>query len=103
VTPLDIDPAAVALCDIPATLAAIAALQTALAARLMTAPAAAPAPQANDGEDSMLTVEEVAAKLRCSTKKIYRLTKKVSFARTVGSGWLFSRAGLEKWLTRQKA
>jgi excisionase family DNA binding protein len=102
-TPLpNFDPASLPAEQIPAAVAVIGGWLTQLAARQM-APVAAPAPQANDGEDSMLTVEEVAAKLRCSTKKIYRLAKKVSFARKVGSGWLFSRAGLEKWLTRQKA
>jgi excisionase family DNA binding protein len=87
--------------QIPAAIAAFAAWQSQLAARLLAAPA--PAPQANDGEDSMLTVEEVAAKLRCSTKSIYRRAKKLPFAHRNGSrSWLFSEQGLKKWLARQR-
>lgn len=101
--PLDIDPAAVALCDIPATLAALAALQTALAARLMTAEPA-PSPVAPATVDRMLTVKELAERLRCSVKTIYRRVEagKLPFARRNGHGWLFSEAGLSKWLARQK-
>jgi excisionase family DNA binding protein len=85
--------------EIPAALSTLAAWQSQLAARLM-APESAPVvtPEA----DRMLTVEEVAERLRCSTKKIYRLAPKVQWARKVGAGWLFSRNGLEKWLTRQR-
>ena len=86
--------------EIPVMLGAIATLQAQLMMRLTHL--SAPAPQASDGDDPMLTVEEVAEKLRCSTKKIYRLAPKVQWARKVGAGWLFSRNGLEKWLARQR-
>jgi excisionase family DNA binding protein len=81
----------------------IAAVIAALAARLLAEPEESAAPASPTSEpEKMLTVEEVAERLRCSTKKIYRLAPKVQWARKVGAGWLFSRNGLENWLTRQK-
>ena len=52
----------------------------------------------------MLTVKEVAERLRCSAKTIYRRVEagELPFARRNGHGWLFSEAGLNKWLARQK-
>jgi excisionase family DNA binding protein len=104
VMPLDLDPAGVALCDIPATLTALAALQTALAARLMAAlPALTPAAPAT--VDKMLTVKEVAERLRCSIKTVYRRVEKheFPFACHNGSrGWIFSEQGLTKWLACQR-
>jgi hypothetical protein len=64
--PLDLDPSAIPIKQIPAALSALAALQSALAARLMMAPPAAPT---SDGDkDNLLTVRECAQRLRRSTK-----------------------------------
>jgi hypothetical protein len=99
--PLDLDIEGIALADIPAALTRLAAAQSALAARLMMAPAAAPSPAPT--VDRMLTVEEVAERLRCSTKSIYRRAKGFPFARRNGvRGWIFSDQGLTKWLARQR-
>jgi excisionase family DNA binding protein len=100
----EFDPLSVPIGDIPATLAALAALQTALAARLM---AASPAPTAvaPAAVDKMLTVKEVADRLRCSMKTVYRRVEKneFPFARHNGSrGWIFSEQGLTKWLAHQR-
>jgi predicted DNA-binding transcriptional regulator AlpA len=100
------DPLTVPPAEIPAALASLAAeqgrlaaQQSALAARLMGVPAATPTPAA----DRMLTVEEVAERLRCSTKSIYRRAKDFPFARRNGArAWIFSEQGLTKWLARQR-
>ena len=95
----DIETAAVG--DIPALLVQLAGLQTALAARLMAAPA--PATTA-DADDEWLTVLEAAKFLRCSPKTLYRRAKQMSSCcRRNGRTLLFSKAGLSKWLSRQKA
>jgi predicted DNA-binding transcriptional regulator AlpA len=91
----------VAAADIPALLIQLAGLQTALAARLlaMPAPAATPTPAA----DRMLTVKEVAERLRCSVKSVYRRVDTFPFARRNGGrAWIFSEQGLTKWLARQR-
>ena len=105
---LHIDPASIPAGDIPAALSALAALQAALAARLMTLGAPVKigpengATMAGDS-DAMLTVSEAAARLRRSTKWIYKRCKTLSFARRLGPrSWVFSSAGLERWLARQK-
>lgn len=98
---LHIDPASIPAGEIPAVLSALAALQAALAARLMT-PAAQVKVGADDS-DTLLTVEETAARLRRSTKWVYRRVKNLPFARRLGPrSWVFSSAGLEKWIARQK-
>ena len=102
--PLDLDPSAVAVSEIPATLAALAALQTALVTRLMTEPKM-PAPAAPSVVDRMLTVREVAERLRCSVKTVYRRVERneFPFAHHNGSrGWIFSEQGMTKWLARQR-
>lgn len=98
---LELDIEGVALAEIPAALTRLAAAQSALAARLMMAPAPAAPPTA--AADRMLTVEEVAERLRCSTKSIYRRAKGFPFARRNGArAWIFSEQGLTKWLARQR-
>ena len=99
-TPRDIDPAAIALADIPAALTQLAAVQTALAARLMAAPA--PAPQTDDG-DTMLTTEEAAALLRRSPRWIYRNAHKLSFVKRLSArSMLHSKKGVERYLASRR-
>jgi len=86
--------------------ARIPALIAALAARLLAEPeeSVAAEPAASDA-DRMLTVKEVADRLRCSVKTVYRRVEKKEFpfARHNGSrGWIFSEQGLTKWLARQR-
>jgi predicted DNA-binding transcriptional regulator AlpA len=101
-TSLDLDPSAIPISQIPAALSALAALQSALAARLMIAPAAAPASDVD--KDNLLTVRECAQRLRRSTKWVYRRTKPLPFARCLGPhSWVFSEKGMEKWLAQRRA
>ncbi len=108
---LDLD--SIELAEIPAMLAGLAALQTSLVARLMAAPPAAlhqvngartPA-GSGDGDDMLLTAAEVAAKLRRNIKFVYRHAPSWPFSRRLAESrsWVFLKAGLEKWLSRQKA
>lgn len=83
-----------------------AAVQSTLAAALVSAPAAssgngATAPAADD--DQMLTVDEAAKLLRRSRRWFYRRAKSLPFIRrTSARSLLVSRAGLQKWLERQR-
>lgn len=49
----------------------------------------------------LLTVEEVAALLRCSTRTLYAQAKKgrIPGAIRVGSLWRFNRQALENWMS----
>ena len=84
----------------------IAAVIAALAARLLAEPeesAPAPATTAN-ADEQWLTALEAAEFLRCSPKTLYRRAKQMSSCcRRNGRTLLFSKAGLSKWLSRQKA
>jgi hypothetical protein len=98
----NLDVASIPAEGIPAALTALAAVQTALAARLMTPPA--PQVTGSDlAEDEMLTVQEVAQRLRRSPKWVYRRCNALPFARRLDNrSWVFSQKGLERWLARQK-
>jgi len=101
--PFDFDVATIPIAQIPAMLAHLAALQSALAARLMTKPLplVSEATATPDVEDRFLTVEEVAQRVRRSTKWVYRRVKNLPFARQLGPcSWVFSQRGLDKWLAR---
>lgn len=88
--------------EIPAALAALSAWQSQLIARLMTS-GSVPAPAMTPVADRMLTVKEVAERLRCSTKSVYRRVDTFPFARRNGGrAWIFSEQGLTKWLARQR-
>ena len=98
-----LDAGSIPVDQIPAAMAALAALQTQLCARLMT-PGQEPQPGPAAEPDVMLKVDEVAARVRKSTKWVYRRAKTLPFARRLGPrSWVFSEHGLEKWLARQKA
>jgi predicted DNA-binding transcriptional regulator AlpA len=98
----EFDPASIPVEQIPVALVAFAAWQSALAARLMITPTTI-AETTTETDDRLLTVEECAARLRKSTKWVYRRTKTLPFARCLGPrSWLFSQKGLERWLARQR-
>jgi predicted DNA-binding transcriptional regulator AlpA len=101
---LNIDPSAIPADKIPAVLSALAALQGALAARLIvSAETAANGPATDNDRDTLLTVAETAERLRRSPKWVYRRVKTLPFARCLGPrSWVFSQRGLEKWLARQR-
>jgi predicted DNA-binding transcriptional regulator AlpA len=97
----EFDPLTLPAEQIPAAVAVIGGWLTQLAARQMTAPALAASTVSDT--DRMLTVKEVAERLRCSTKSVYRRAKTLPFARHNGSrAWIFSERGLTKWLARQR-
>jgi len=97
----DIDATSIPDDQIPAAIAALAALQTALVTRLMTRAPAEPGAQPDD--DTLLTAAEAAAMLRRSPKWLYRRSRTLPFAhRLDGRSLVFSKRGLEKWLARQK-
>jgi len=99
---LNIDPAAIPPERIPALITQLAALQSALAARLMT-PTQEPQIEATDSADVLLKVDEVADRLRKSAKWVYRRAKTLPFARRLGPrSWVFSQNGMERWLARQR-
>lgn len=95
---IELDVNAIPAAEIPATLAQLAAWQSALAARLMV-----PAPEPEADEDKFLTAAEASQILRRSRKWLSRNRSRLPFARRLGPrSWVFSEAGLRKWLTRQK-
>jgi predicted DNA-binding transcriptional regulator AlpA len=99
----EFDPASIPAEQIPVILAAFAAWQSALVARLMATPATI-AETATEADDHLLTVQECAERLRKSPKWVYRRTKTLPFAVCLGPrSWVFSQRGLEKWLVRQRA
>jgi predicted DNA-binding transcriptional regulator AlpA len=98
----EFDPASIPVEQIPVVLAAFAAWQSALVARLVAAPATI-AETTIETDDRLLTVQECAARLRKSPKWVYRRVKTLPFARKLDNrAWVFSQKGLEKWLARQR-
>lgn len=93
----EVDPAAV-----PGLLTALAALQCALAARLVTT---APTQEPGANGDALLTVEEVADLVRQDRAWVWRRARRHDWARfTVKPSrkvLLVRRAGLLKWLAQQ--
>ena len=87
--------------QIPAALTALAALQSALAARLMLASPAAE-PERAPADDDLLDTEQAAGYLHCSAKWLYRHAKALS-AKRRGREFLWSRRALDRWLARQGA
>jgi predicted DNA-binding transcriptional regulator AlpA len=83
--------------DVAATLTVMAALEAALAARLMVEkPKAVDAPER---EDRLLTTDEAAALLRVTPQWLYRRTDRLPFARRLSRKALrFSEAGIRRWM-----
>jgi hypothetical protein len=83
-------------------LAQLAAVQSAIAARLIVA-AAATNGAAPVVADELLSVLEVAKLLKRTPRWVWRSQKKLPFLRRVGGrGLIASRRELETWLARQR-
>lgn len=81
--------------DVPALLAALAALQSALAARLLSVPpASAEAPTS----DRLLTVSEACARLSCSRTWLYRNAADLPFVVRQGRTLRCSEAGIARYI-----
>lgn len=62
-----------------------------------------PVEPVSDEPDVMLTASEAAERLRRSTKWLSRHRKSLPFARRLASrSWIYSEAGLTKWLSRKQ-
>jgi excisionase family DNA binding protein len=85
------DPTDIALDRIAPMMAQMAAIQLSLAARLVAE--ATEHPQAD--ADSLLTVEQAAARLKCSQDWLYRRAKRLPFTVRVGRNLRFSERGIE--------
>ena len=84
-----IDPSAIPADQIPAVLSALAALQSALAARLIASAETVASGSATDNDrDTLLTVAETAERLRRSPKWVYRRVKTLPFATSAASSML---------------
>ncbi len=71
----------------------LAAIQSALAARLL----ARDAKPAN-GEDQLLTIDQAASKLKTSKYWLYRNSQKLPFVVRIGKNLRFSENGIELWI-----
>ena len=85
------DPANITTEKIVPIMVQMAALQVALATRLITESEE----NAQDDSDTLLTVEEAAAKLKCSQDWLYRKSKQLPYAVRVGRSLRFSLKGIE--------
>ncbi len=82
---------------IPPLLAQLAALQSALAARLLTAPQNGHPPEPVT-EDRLLTPQEAATLLSVTPRWLYRHAKGLPFTRRLSRKTLrFSETGLRRW------
>ena len=98
--------AEVPVAEVPALLALIAAeqarlaaLQGALAARLVTA---GNGHVGNGDPDRWLTAEEVAQRTEFSVDYVYRHADKFPFTRRQGRTLRFSEAGLVRWMAQRR-
>ena len=82
--------------------AQIPALISALAAKLLEPEPRSIAALLPADDGPMLTAEQVAERLSCSLKWVYRRAKTLPFARRIGSSLRFSEQGLQKWIARQR-
>lgn len=85
------DPAEIEVEDIGPVMAQMAAIQLTLATRLV----AEGTDRAEDAGDNLLTVEEAAARLKCSADWLYRRAKRLPFTVRVGRNLRFSEHGIE--------
>jgi excisionase family DNA binding protein len=86
------DPAEIEPKDIGAVMAQMAAIQLSLATRLV----AEGADRVPDEGDKLLTVDEAAARLKCSSDWLYRRAKRLPFIVRVGRNLRFSERGIEE-------
>jgi predicted DNA-binding transcriptional regulator AlpA len=81
--------------------AALAALQTALAARLVTAPEAG---TAREPEDRLLTAADVATALGVTIRWVQRRARRLPFARKLSEHAIrYSEAGLRRWMAHRRS
>jgi excisionase family DNA binding protein len=85
--------------ELPALLAALAAIATGAAARFLAA--AADDRTAEHGTDRNLGIAEAAQRLGVSKDFLYRRAKRLPFTRRIGRRLLFSANGLEAWNRRR--
>jgi len=85
-----------------AMLTALAAVQLALANRILTA---APPPPSKSDDSAMLCVEDVAALLKSSRRAVYTLSRRQDWrsftVRVTRKCLRFREAGLKKWITQR--
>ena len=80
---------------VPGLLAQLAAVQTALAVRLLAMPSTIARPPA----DELLTVEQAAQRLATTPDWLYRRVRRLPFAVRVGPRQLrFSAAGIDRYI-----
>ena len=94
------DPTQVPDSQIPGLLAQLAALQTALAARMMVLPMkmVKQKSETTEEEDDLLTAEQAALLLNVSADWFYKRTKTLPFARRLSRRAVrFSKVGLLRW------
>ncbi len=88
------DPVRVPIEEIPSLIMHLAALQSALAARLMQ-------DRENDAgasEDRLLTIDEAAERLRTSKDWLYRNSSRLPFTRRIGRTIRFSERSLQLFI-----
>jgi excisionase family DNA binding protein len=85
------DPTDIALDRIAPMMAQMAAIQLSLATRLVAASTERPQSDA----DSLLTIEEAAARLKCSADWLYRHAKRLPFTVRMGRNLRFSERGID--------
>lgn len=104
---LALDPAAVASLPpeaLPGLLATLAALQTAVAARLAVLPPS-PVPSEPDpgrNADRLLTVPQLAERVGRGKRWVYRRAHSWDFTVQDGKALMFSERGFERWIERNK-
>jgi excisionase family DNA binding protein len=86
------DPAEIEPEDIGAIMAQMAAIQLSLATRLV----AGGTERVPDEGDNLLTVDEAAARLKCSSDWLYRRAKRLPFTVRVGRNLRFTERGIEE-------
>lgn len=97
--PLDKIPGVLA--QIASEQAALAALQTALAARLVMAP---DSDSAREPEDRLLTAVDVAHALGVTVRWVQRRARRLPFARKLSEHAIrYSEAGLRRWMAHRRS
>ncbi|MEE8494405.1 MAG: helix-turn-helix domain-containing protein [Nitrospirales bacterium] len=89
---------------IPPMLCQLAALQSALSARLLMIPPGNGGPEAPEQGDRLLPAEEAAALLGVTPRWLYRHAKRLPFSKRLSRKALrFSEAGIQKWMATRRA
>lgn len=85
---------------LPALLIRLAAVQTAVAARL----AMMPSKQTSEESDSPLDVDEASAYARCSVWTLREAAKdgRIADASKPGRSWRFTKRGLDNWIASRR-